>query len=299
MADVSSILLALLSGLASGMLLFMAAIGLTLVFGVLDVLNFAHGSLYMLGAYVTFFMVGENGFLGGLPGDFWIAAFIAAIVVAVFGALLERFLIRPIYDQDHVFQLLLTFALVLLIDNGARVLWGTSNRSVATPDILAFQVPILGSQYPAYNLFVIGAGILVAVGMYLLFERTRIGKVVRASAENRSTAEALGINVPVVFTLVFLFGAALAAVGGALAAPRQALQPSMGESVIVETFIVTVICGLGSFAGALVDSILIGLVGSLAFVFVPRFEPLIPFALLAAVILLRPAGLFGDAEASA
>lgn len=299
MADASSILLALLSGLASGMLLFMAAIGLTLVFGVLDVLNFAHGSLYMLGAYVTFFMVGENGFLGGLPGDFWIAAFIAAIVVAVFGALLERFLIRPIYDQDHVFQLLLTFALVLLIDNGARVLWGTSNRSVATPDILAFQVPILGSQYPAYNLFVIGAGILVAVGMYLLFERTRIGKVVRASAENRSTAEALGINVPVVFTLVFLFGAALAAVGGALAAPRQALQPSMGESVIVETFIVTVIGGLGSFAGALVGSILIGLVGSLAFVFVPRFEPLIPFALLAAVILLRPAGLFGDAEASA
>jgi branched-chain amino acid transport system permease protein len=239
-------------------------------------------------------MVGENGFLGGLPGDFWIAAFIAAIVVAVFGALLERFLIRPIYDQDHVFQLLLTFALVLLIDNGARVLWGTSNRSVATPDILAFQVPILGSQYPAYNLFIIGAGILVAVGMYLLFERTRIGKVVRASAENRSTAEALGINVPVVFTLVFLFGAALAALGGALAAPRQALQPSMGESVIVETFIVTVIGGLGSFAGAFVGSILIGLVGSLAFVFVPRFEPLIPFALLAAVILLRPAGLFGD-----
>ncbi|MFT4880664.1 MAG: branched-chain amino acid transport system permease protein [Natronomonas sp.] len=299
MADASSILLALLSGLASGMLLFMAAIGLTLVFGVLDVLNFAHGSLYMLGAYVTFFMVGENGFLGGLPGDFWVAAFIAAIVVAVFGALLERFLIRPIYDQDHVFQLLLTFALVLLIDNGARVLWGTSNRSVATPDLLAFQVPILGSQYPAYNLFVIGAGVAVAIGMYLLFERTRIGKVVRASAENRSTAEALGINVPVVFTVVFLFGAALAALGGALAAPRQALQPSMGESVIVETFIVTVIGGLGSFAGALVGSILIGLVGSLAFVFVPRFEPLIPFALLAAVILLRPAGLFGDAEASA
>ncbi len=299
MADASSILLALLSGLASGMLLFMAAIGLTLVFGVLDVLNFAHGSLYMLGAYVTFFMVGENGFLGGLPGDFWVAAFIAAIVVAVFGALLERFLIRPIYDQDHVFQLLLTFALVLLIDNGARVLWGTSNRSVATPDLLAFQVPILGSEYPAYNLFVIGAGVVVAIGMYLLFERTRIGKVVRASAENRSTAEALGINVPVVFTLVFLFGAALAALGGALAAPRQALQPSMGESVIVETFIVTVIGGLGSFAGALVGSILIGLVGSLAFVFVPRFEPLIPFALLAAVILLRPAGLFGDAEASA
>lgn len=275
----------------------MAAAGLTLVFGVLDVLNFAHGSLYMLGAYVTFFMTGKDGILAGLPGDFWLGAFAAAVIVAIFGAILERFLIRPIYGQDHIFQLLLTFGLVLFLDNGARVLWGTSNRSVATPDILAFQVPILGSQYPAYNLFAIAAGSIVAIGMFLLFERTRIGKVVRASAENRSTAEALGINVPVVFTLVFMFGAALAAIGGALAAPRQALQPSMGESVIVEAFIVTVIGGLGSFAGALVGSILIGLVGSLAFLFVPRLEPLIPFAMLAAVILLRPAGLFGDVGA--
>lgn len=298
MADASSILLALLSGLASGMLLFMAAIGLTLVFGVLDVLNFAHGSLYMLGAYVTFFMVGEGGFLAGIPGNFWVGVLVAMAVVAIFGAVLERFLIRPIYDADHVFQLLLTFALVLLIDNGARVLWGTSNRSVQTPDILAFQVPLLGSQYPAYNLFVIGAGIVVAVGMYLLFERTRIGKVVRASAENRSTAEALGINVPLVFTAVFMFGAALAALGGALAAPRQALQPSMGEGIIVQTFIVTVIGGLGSFAGALVGSILIGVVGSMAFLLLPRLQPLIPFALLAAVILLRPAGLFGDTGVS-
>jgi len=298
MADASSILLALLSGLASGMLLFMAAIGLTLVFGVLDVLNFAHGSLYMLGAYVTFFMVGEGGILASIPGNFWVGVLVAMVIVAVFGALLERFLIRPIYDADHVFQLLLTFALVLLIDNGARVLWGTSNRSVQTPDILAFEVPLLGSQYPAYNLFVIGAGILVAVGMYLLFERTRIGKVVRASAENRSTAEALGINVPLVFTAVFMFGAALAALGGALAAPRQALQPSMGEGIIVQTFIVTVIGGLGSFAGALVGSILIGVVGSVAFLLLPRLQPLIPFALLAAVILLRPAGLFGDTGVS-
>ena len=296
MTDVSSILLALLSGLASGMLLFLAAVGLTLVFGVLDVLNFAHGSLYMLGAYATFFMVGDSGLLPAIPGQFWVAVLLSCLIVAVFGAVLERFIIRPIYDQDHVFQLLLTFALVLLIDNGARVLWGTSNRSVSTPEILSFQVPLLGTQYPAYNLFAIGFGALVAVGMYLLFERTRIGKVVRASAENRTTAEALGMNVPLVFTLVFMFGAALAALGGALAAPRQALQPSMGEGIIVEAFIVAVIGGLGSFSGALVGSLLIGVVGSVAFILVPNFEPLIPFALLAVVILLRPAGLFGDEE---
>lgn len=299
MTDVSSILLPLLSGLTSGMLLFLAAVGLTLVFGVLDVLNFAHGSLYMLGAYVTFFLVGEAGFLAGIPGQFWIAVLAAAVIVAIFGALLERFIIRPIYGQDHVFQLLLTFALVLLIDNGARVLWGTSNRSVQTPDILAFQVDLLGSQYPAYNLFAIVFGALVAFGMYLLFERTHIGKVVRASAENRSTAEALGMNVPLVFTMVFMFGAALAALGGALAAPRAALQPSMGEGIIVDAFIVVVIGGLGSFSGALVGSLLIGLVTSVAFVYIPQLQPLIPFALLVIVILIRPAGLFGDPGVSA
>jgi len=299
MTEVSSIVLSLLSGLTAGMLLFLAAVGLTLVFGVLDVLNFAHGSLYMLGAYVTFFMVGEGGFLGGMPGEFWIAAFLAAIIVAIFGALLERFIIRPIYGQDHVFQLLLTFGLVLLIDNGARVLWGTSNRSVQTPDILAFQVDLFGTQYPAYNLFAIAFGALVALAMYVLFERTWIGKVVRASAENRSTAEALGMNVPFVFTMVFMFGAALAALGGALAAPRQALQPSMGEGIIVDAFIVVVIGGLGSFTGALVGSLLIGLVTSIAFLFVPQLQPLIPFALLVIVILVRPAGLFGDPGVSA
>lgn len=294
MTDIASILPPLLSGLTQGMLLFLAAVGLTLVFGVLDVLNFAHGSLYMLGAYVTFFMVGEGGFLVGLPGEFWIGAFVAAVVVALFAAVLERFIIRPVYDQGHVFQLLLTFALVLLIDNGARVLWGTSNRSVQTPDILAFQVDMFGIQYPAYNLFAIAFGALVAFGMYLLFERTRIGKVVRASAENRTTAEALGMNVPLVFTVVFMFGAALAALGGALAAPRQALQPSMGEGIIVDAFIVVVIGGLGSFTGALVGSLLIGLVTSIAFLFVPQLQPLIPFALLVVVILVKPAGLFGD-----
>lgn len=295
MVEVTSLLLAMLSGLATGMALFLAAVGLTLVFGVLDVLNFAHGSLYMLGAYSMYFLVrGE----GPIPVEinFWIAVVIAAVFVAVFGAFLERVFIRPIYDVDHVFQLLLTFALVLVIDNGVRILWGTDYRSVDVPGALDFTVPIFGRGFPAYELFLITAGAVSAVGMWLMFERTQIGKIVRAASEDRDMANALGINVPAVFTLVFLFGSALAGLGGALAAPLQSVIPSMGETIIIEAFIIVVIGGLGSFTGAFIGAILIGLVESIAFVFIPNFEPVIPFILLAAVIVVRPAGLFGEVK---
>lgn len=295
MVEVTSLLLAMLSGLATGMALFLAAVGLTLVFGVLDVLNFAHGSLYMLGAYALFFMVrGE----GPIPFEinFWVAVVLAAVFVAVFGAFLERVFIRPIYDADHVFQLLLTFALVLVIDNGVRILWGTEYRAVGTPEVLSFTVPILGRGFPAYQLFLIVAGGIAAIVMWLMFEQTRIGKIVRAASEDRDMANALGINVPAVFTLVFLFGSALAGLGGALAAPLQSVIPTMGETIIIEAFIIVVIGGLGSFSGAFIGAILIGLVESVAFVFIPNFEPVIPFVLLAAVIVIRPAGLFGEVK---
>lgn len=295
MVELTSLLLAMLSGLATGMALFLAAVGLTLVFGVLDVLNFAHGSLYMLGAYSMFFFVrGE----GPIPFEinFWVAVLLAAVFVAVFGAFLERVFIRPIYDVDHVFQLLLTFALVLVIDNGVRIMWGTDYRSVDVPGRLDFTVQIFGRGFPAYELFLILAGAIAAVGMWLMFERTRIGKIVRAASEDRDMANALGINVPAIFTLVFLFGSALAGLGGALAAPLQSIIPSMGETIIIEAFIIVVIGGLGSFSGALIGAILIGLVESIAFVFVPNFEPVIPFILLAAVIVVRPAGLFGEVK---
>lgn len=295
MVEATSLLLAMLSGLATGMALFLAAVGLTLVFGVLDVLNFAHGSLYMLGAYSMFFLVRGEGLIP-IEINFWIAVLIAAIFVAVFGAFLERVFIRPIYDVDHVFQLLLTFALVLVIDNGVRIMWGTDYRSVDVPAALDFTVPIFGRGFPAYELFLIVAGAVSAVGMWLMFERTRIGKIVRAASEDRDMANALGINVPAVFTLVFLFGSALAGLGGALAAPLQSIIPSMGETIIIEAFIIVVIGGLGSFTGAFIGAILIGLVESIAFVFIPNFEPVIPFILLAAVIVVRPAGLFGEVK---
>jgi len=298
MVALESIALAIVSGIANGMLLFLAAVGLTLIFGVLDVLNFAHGSLYMLGAYFTYFLVRDNGLLASLPGSFWLALLIAPLLVAVVGAVMERFIIRPVYDQDHEFQLLLTFGLVLIIDNGARILWGTDFRSVSTPGLLDAQISLFGSGYPLYNVFLIAVGALAAIVMWLVFERTRVGKIVRASSQDRGMANALGVNVPLVFTGTFLLGSLLAGFGGALAAPYQSIQPTMGESIIIESFIIVVIGGLGSFGGAFVGALLIGVVNSLTFLYLPSLQPVIPFLLVAVVLLTRPAGLFGKEVAA-
>ena len=298
MVALDSIGLAIVSGIANGMLLFLAAVGLTLIFGVLDVLNFAHGSLYMLGAYFTFFLVGAGGILAGVTGAFWAALILAPVLVALIGVAMERFVIRPVYDQDHEFQLLLTFGLVLVIDNGARILWGTNFRSVSPPALLDFQISLLGSGYPFYNVFLIVVGGLAALAMWLLFERTRIGKTVRASSQDRDIANVLGVNVPLVFTGTLFLGSLLAGVGGALAAPYQSIQPTMGENIIIESFIIVVIGGLGSFSGAFVGALLIGVVNSLAFLYIPSLQPVIPFLLVAAVLLTRPAGLFGKEVAA-
>lgn len=290
MTELTSIYLAIISGLATGMVIFLAAAGLTLVFGVLDVLNFAHGSLYMLGAYFTLF------FLTVYP-NFWVAVLIAAVGVSIVGAVIERALIQPLYGKDHVFQLLLTFALVLVIDNGVRIIWGTDFQSIPVPAPFDFPVELLGGVVPVYNLFLIVVGLVVAVALWLIFGRTRIGKVVRAASEDHDMTNALGINVSRVHTLVFLFGATLAAIGGGLSAPMRAITPTMGETIIINSFIIIVIGGLGSIPGALVAALLIGQVNSLAFLFAPKLQPIIPFVLMVVVIAFRPAGLFGEVEA--
>jgi len=287
MVDVAGISVILLNGLSNGMLLFMIAVGLTIIFGVLGVINFAHGSFYMLGAYFTYFLAGE-------VGTFYVAVVLGVVGVAVVGGVIERVIIRPIYDHDHIFQLLLTFAIVLVIDNGARMLWGTDFRSVAIPKVLNFQVNVFGRGYPMYNLFLIAVGAIVAVAMWLMFDRTRFGKIVQAASQDRETANALGINVSFVFTAVFILGSALAGFGGALAAPYRTIHPAMGEFIIIESFIIVIIGGLGSFRGALVGALLLGLSHSVVFALLPSFETFVPFALLAVVILLRPAGIFGE-----
>jgi branched-chain amino acid transport system permease protein len=278
---------AVINGLTAGMLLFLVAVGLNVIFGVINVINFAHGSFYMLGAYFAWVLVTS------VQTNFWIAAIIAAVLVAILGMVIERVIIRPIYDRDHIFQLLLTFALVLVLDNAARIVWGVNFRSVQVPAALQFQI----GDVPAYNVFLIVVGAIVAVSVWLMFERTRIGKTVRAASQDREISNALGVNVPFLYTAVFLGGAALAGFSGALAAPYRSVHPAMGESIILESFIVVVVGGIGSFSGALVGALLLGLLDSFAFLYVPLFRPIIPFILLAAVILLKPEGILGDTTA--
>lgn len=293
MVEVASIVVALLNGLANGMILFLAAIGLTLIFGVLGVLNFAHGSLYMMGAYFTVLLINAQGALGFLNNNFWLLLVVSPILVAIVGALMEWLIIRRVYDHDHEFQLLLTFALVLALDNGMRILFGAEPRSLGVPAELSFSVDILGKQFAAYNLFLIAVGLVVIVALWSLFNFTRFGRQVRAAAQDRDIASAHGINVYRLFTIVFFLGSILAGLGGALAAPFQAINPTMGENIIIESFIIVVIGGLGSFAGALVGALAIGVINAMAFLMIPQFEPYIPFVLMAGILLVKPSGLFG------
>lgn len=291
--DIANLVIALLNGVSNGMLLFLAAVGLTLIFGVLGVLNFAHGSLYMLGAYFTYFLLNSTGKMGFLNGRFWVVIFLAAILVSLIGGFIERFIIRFVYDHDHSFQLILTFALVLVLDNAARIFWGTHFRSLSVPDSLAFQVDFILFTYPAYPLFLIILGSGIGVMLWAIFNYTRVGKVIRAAAEDRGISNALGINVPRLFTLTFIFGSALAGLAGALAAPYQSISPAMGQSIIIDAFIVVVLGGLGSFSGAFVGAMLIGIVQAISFQINPALEPIIPFALMAGILLIRPTGIFG------
>lgn len=276
-----------LNGLAQGMLLFLIAVGLSLIFGVMGVLNFAHGALYMLGAYLSFQLVQQWG-LG-----FWPALVIAPLAVGALGAVIEVLFLRRMYGRATVFQLLLTFAFILILDDAVRIVWGSGPRTVPPPALLGGAVPLLSRFYPAYNLFIVALGPVLALVIWLLLNRTSLGRAIRAAAQDREMAAALGLNVPRIFTGVFAFGAALAALGGVLAAPLRSLAPAMGDNIIIESFIVAVIGGLGSFPGALVGALLLGEIGAFGILYAQRAQVAFPFILMAVVLLLRPRGLFG------
>lgn len=278
-----------LNGLAQGMLLFLIAVGLTLIFGVLDVLNFAHGALYMLGAYMAFQVVDR-----WVP-NFWVALVLAPIAVGVLGAALEVLFLRRMYHRETVYQLLLTFAFILVLDDAVRIIWGSGPRTVPQPAPLNGPVAFGARFFPAYSLAVIVLGPLLGLGIWLLLERTHVGRMIRAAAQDREMAEALELNVPRIYTLVFAGGAALAGLGGALAAPLRTLSPAMGDAIIIESFIVAVVGGLGSFPGALVGALLLGQLGAWGVInpVIARWQVAFPFLLMALVLLLRPRGLFG------
>ena len=275
-----------LNGLSWGMLLFLISVGLTTIFGVMGVLNFAHGSLFMLGAYLCMQFV-------RWVGSFWIGLLLGPPIVAGLSILIERFLLRPLYSRDVSFQLLLTFGVMLFLDDGVRLIWGAAYHVVDPPLILSGVIPLFSQSYPVYRLFLVILGPLVGIALWAFFSFTRWGKLLRAAAMDRQMAEIVGVRVPVMFTAVFGFGAWLAALGGALAAPHQSVGPAMGERIIIESFIVVVIGGMGSFPGAFAGALILGMLNSFGTTLLPDVQMALPYILLAVILLTRPRGLFG------
>ncbi len=280
-----TLLLNTLNGLSWGMLLFLIAVGLTTVFGVLGVLNFAHGSLFMLGAYLC--MQSMQYF-----ESFWLGLLIGPLCVAIIGVLVEKYLLKRVYGRDVSYQLLLTFAILLILDDGVRMIWGSGYHIVDPPAIFSGIISIAGQDYPVYRIFLIVIGPIIGTLLWSFFHFSKWGKIIRAASFDNIMAEGIGINVPMIYTAVFALGAWLAALGGALAAPQQSLIPSMGEKIIIESFIVVVIGGMGSFPGAFVGALLLGLLGSFGTVFAGNMQMAIPYILMAVVLLIKPTGLF-------
>lgn len=278
------------NGLIIGMLLFLVASGLTLIFGVLKVVNFAHGSLYMLGAYFALVTYKASG-------SYAIAALAAVAGVAIFGVILERLFISRVYNQEFLMQLLMCYGWVLVLDDAVKLIFGAEFQSMGMPPTFAVApVFIAGTPVPPFYMFLIGTAFVIALCVWLLIEKTSYGKKVRAAAVNPAMTGALGVNTTMLQVSVFALGAALAGMAGGLAAPVRSLVPGMGLSILIESFIVTVIGGMGSIWGALFASILIGLTrafGSYAF---PLFTEGLVFVLMAVVLIVRPAGLFGKEE---
>jgi len=283
---VETLFINILNGLSWGMLLFLISVGLSTVFGVMGILNFAHGSFYMLGAYLCMETM-------HIVNNFWIGLIVAPIIVAILGIFIEKLLLNKVYNRDVTFQLLLTFAILLILDDAVRIIWGAGYHLVDPPKILSGIFPIFKHSYPIYRIFLITIGPIVGLGLWIFFHFSKWGKVIRAAAMDREMAEGLGINVSILFTAVFALGCWLAGIGGALAAPFQSIAPSMGERVIIESFIVVVVGGLGSFPGAFVGAILLGMLEAFGTAMVGEIQMALPYLLLAFILLFKPTGLFG------
>ncbi|MGH7278465.1 MAG: branched-chain amino acid ABC transporter permease [Candidatus Rokuibacteriota bacterium] len=279
-----------LSGLTAAMFLFLIASGLSLIFGVLRVLNFAHGSFYMLGAYLAWQVV---QWVGTGTGRFWWAALGAAVGIGILGGLVERVLLRHLYGKEELYQLLFTYALVLVLSDAAKILWGTQQLSVSRPPGLTGAFQVWGTYVPYYNLFILLLGPGIALAFWLVLNRTRAGRLIRAAAIDREMLGALGVNVSRLYTGVFVIGSFLAGLGGALVTPVKTIVPGMDVEIIVEAFIVVVIGGLGSFWGTFLGALIYGQVLSFGILIFPRFSIFSVFALMAVVLILRPWGLLG------
>jgi len=301
--DAGLLVIQTLNGLQLGILLFLLAAGLTLVFGIMDFVNLAHGSIYMLGAFIA-------ASLTRLSDSFVLGVVLALPVVAIVGLVLERVVIRPLYARDHLDHVLATFGLLLAIDTLAHMIWGPEGISVLLPEWLRGQVEVLpGVIFPTYRLVIISSGLIIAVLLYWLVNHTRLGMLIRAGASNRTMVSALGINIDLLFTGVFAIGAVLAGLAGMLIAPITEAAIGMGNDIIITAFVVIIVGGIGSMKGAFIAAMLIGLIDTLGRSYLdgilkafmpltaaetaaPALSAMLIYILMAAILALRPQGLF-------
>ena len=282
-------LIQVLNGVQYGLLLFLVASGLTLIFGIMGIINLAHGSFYMLGAYLAFFFAQTTGSL-------WLAILIAVPLAILLGLALETVLFRFLYKRDHLYQVLLTYGLILAFEEMRSILFGDDVHGVAVPGFLDFSLPLTGTlSYPVYRLFVSAVCLVIAGGLYLFIQRTRLGMAIRAGSVNREMVQSLGIDIGLIYRLVFALGVALAAFAGMIAAPVASVFPGMGNQILIISFVVVVIGGIGSIKGAFWGALLVGLADTFGQVLAPQIAGMSVYMLMAAVLLWRPAGLFGRA----
>src|SRR6266851_3831646 len=289
MADGSIFLIQILNGVQYGLLLFLVASGLTLIFGIMGIINLAHGSFYMMGAYLAFS-------LSELTGNFWLATLLGIPLSVAIGLALEMLLFRQLYRRDHLYQVLLTYGLILIMEELRSLLVGDDVHGIAVPKFLAFSIPLTDTlSYPAYRLLMSAVCLAVAALLALTIQRTRLGMTIRAGSSNREMVALLGIDIGLVYRIVFAGGVALAAFAGMIAAPAASVYPGMGNQILIVSFVVVVIGGIGSIKGAFLGSLLIGLADTFGKVLAPEVAGMTVYMLMAAVLLWRPAGLFGRA----
>jgi len=284
--DVYSFLIQLLNSVQYGLLLFLVASGLTLIFGIMGIINLAHGSFYMIGAYMAFS-------LASLTGSLFVAIVLGTVLSVVLGVVLEWALFSHLYKRDHLQQVLLTYGLILVFEELRSIIVGNDVHGVNVPDILNWSLPLTDTlSYPVYRLFMSAVCVVLAALLYVLIRRTRLGMMIRAGASNREMVQSLGLNINLVYRLVFALGVALAAFAGMIAAPVSSVYPGMGTQVLIICFVVVVIGGIGSIWGALVAALLIGLADTFGKVLIPQAAGVTVYVLMAAILLWRPEGLF-------
>ena len=288
MPEFSTLLAQVFTGLVLGMIYVLLAIGLSLIFGLMTVVNFAHGALYMLGAYFGVFLLGYTK-------SFWVALIVAPLMVGALGLLMERFLIRRLYGRSPDDPLLLTFGLSLILVEGVKVFWGKIGLTLDPPRALAGAVDLGFMAFPAYRLFLIAVTLAVLIGLYFFLGRTNIGLIIRAGSRDPLMVRALGIDLGRIWLVVFGLGTALAGLAGMLAGPMRGAYAEMGVNMVIESFVVIVVGGMGSLLGAVVAGLLIGQVVGLTTLFVPKAAEIMVFLVMAVVLLVRPSGLFGEA----